>query len=227
VDVQGLNSYLNKGRKQPKDEQRRAEDEKMQAVMKQSEEKAGKIVYNGFVAQEVEEAAEKLKYEFSGVDKPQTEGGLYGLRYADFVVPLVKAVQELSQQNEKLKSQLADVDELKKENADIRQQLAELKALIGGGNNTAVNVSGAFLETAVPNPSRSSTTIRYGVPDGVASARLTLTNAKGQVLKMISLTSRGTGQINLNTTGLPSGVYNYTLWVNGTQAATKQMVIAK
>ena len=28
------------------------------------------------------------------MDKPQTKDGLYGLRYSDFVVPLVKAMQE-------------------------------------------------------------------------------------------------------------------------------------
>jgi hypothetical protein len=48
----------------------------------------------------LEAAARKLNYDFSGVDKPKTEGGLYGLRYAEFVVPLVKAVQELSAKND-------------------------------------------------------------------------------------------------------------------------------
>lgn len=49
--------------------------------------------FSGFVAQEVEQAAKASGYDFSGVDKPQNENDLYGLRYADFVVPLVKAVQ--------------------------------------------------------------------------------------------------------------------------------------
>ncbi|MEO6407044.1 MAG: tail fiber domain-containing protein [Ferruginibacter sp.] len=48
----------------------------------------------GFIAQEVEAAAQKLGFNFSGVDKPSQPSGLYGLRYAEFVVPLVKAVQE-------------------------------------------------------------------------------------------------------------------------------------
>lgn len=48
----------------------------------------------GFIAQEVEQAARSLGFEFSGVDKPQNDKDMYGLRYAEFVVPLVKAVQE-------------------------------------------------------------------------------------------------------------------------------------
>ena len=50
-----------------------------------------KIIFSGFVAQEVEKAAKEVNYDFSGVDKPGRENGLYGLSYAEFVVPLVKA----------------------------------------------------------------------------------------------------------------------------------------
>ena len=53
------------------------------------------IRYSGFVAQEVEAAAKSVGYDFSGVDAPKNSDDFYGLRYAEFVVPLVKAVQEL------------------------------------------------------------------------------------------------------------------------------------
>jgi len=48
----------------------------------------------GFIAQEVEQIANNLGYDFSGIDKPENSNDYYGLRYAEFVVPLVKAVQE-------------------------------------------------------------------------------------------------------------------------------------
>jgi len=53
-----------------------------------------RIRYTGFLAQEVEDAAKEVGFDFSGVDKPKNADDLYGLRYAEFVVPLVKAVQE-------------------------------------------------------------------------------------------------------------------------------------
>ena len=53
-----------------------------------------KIKYSGFIAQEVEKAANESGYEFSGVKKPHNEKDLYTLDYSSFVVPLVKAVQE-------------------------------------------------------------------------------------------------------------------------------------
>jgi hypothetical protein len=75
------------------------------------------IVHTGFIAQEVENTAKKLGYDFSGVEIAETEGSLYKLRYAEFVVPLVKAVQELSTQNETKDAAIVSlqnqIDELK------------------------------------------------------------------------------------------------------------------
>jgi len=73
--------------------------------------------FTGFIAQEVEQAARSVGYDFSGVDTPDNENDYYGLRYAEFVVPLVKAVQELTGQNEtlleRLNAQEAEMEALK------------------------------------------------------------------------------------------------------------------
>jgi hypothetical protein len=53
-----------------------------------------KIKESGFLAQEVEQAAQEARYDFSGVGIPQQPNQLYTLSYEQFVVPLVKAVQE-------------------------------------------------------------------------------------------------------------------------------------
>lgn len=52
----------------------------------------------GFIAQEVERAASECGFDFSGVIKPANEASVYELGYAEFVVPLVRAVQEQQQQ---------------------------------------------------------------------------------------------------------------------------------
>jgi trimeric autotransporter adhesin len=46
------------------------------------------------LAQEVEKAAKASGYDFSGYTKPENAQQLYTIRYAEFVVPLVKAMQE-------------------------------------------------------------------------------------------------------------------------------------
>ena len=65
-----------------------------------------KIRFSGFIAQEVEAAAKEAGYDFSGVDKPKNDKDIYGLRYAEFVVPLVKAVQEQQAIIEELKTEI-------------------------------------------------------------------------------------------------------------------------
>ena len=74
-----------------------------------------RILETGFIAQEVEAAAADLGYDFSGVDAPKNERDAYGLRYATFVVPLVKAVQE----------QQVLIDELRSELAELRKEVEE------------------------------------------------------------------------------------------------------
>jgi hypothetical protein len=65
----------------------------------------------GFIAQEVEELVNKLGYDFSGVEVPENEQSMYRLRYAEFVVPIVKAMQE---QQEMIAELRAEIEELKR-----------------------------------------------------------------------------------------------------------------
>jgi len=69
-----------------------------------------KQLYSGFVAQDVERVALSIGYDFSGIDVD--EKGVYSLRYLEFVMPLVKAVKELNDKNEKLKDQVNKLSEL-------------------------------------------------------------------------------------------------------------------
>ncbi len=89
-----------------------------------AEKAKSKMLQTGFVAQEVEQAAESIGYDFSGVDAPKNENDFYGLRYAQFVVPLVKAVQELNEQNKK---QQAVIEQQQKMLNQLIKEVKELK----------------------------------------------------------------------------------------------------
>jgi trimeric autotransporter adhesin len=71
-------------------------------------------IESGFIAQEVEQTAKNLGFEFSGIDAPQNETDYYGLRYAQFTVPLVKAIQEQQQIIEELKARIKKLETNKK-----------------------------------------------------------------------------------------------------------------
>jgi hypothetical protein len=78
------------------------------------------IRYTGFVAQEVEKSAKELGFDFSGVNAPKNENDVYSLGYAEFVVPLVKAVQE---QQKIIENQQQQIDDLRKELQSIKEKL--------------------------------------------------------------------------------------------------------
>ena len=67
-----------------------------------------------------------LKFDFSGVDTPANENDHYGLRYATFVVPLVKAVQE---QQEIIETQQVNIENLKQKNVELEAKVSSLKSL--------------------------------------------------------------------------------------------------
>ena len=62
----------------------------------------------------VEQAAKETGYEFSGVDKPKNSTDFYGLRYAEFVVPLVKGMQEQQQMIQELQKKISLLEEQNK-----------------------------------------------------------------------------------------------------------------
>ena len=80
-------------------------------------------IQTGFLAQDVEKAAKSLNFDFSGVDRPDNSHDPYGLRYAAFVVPLVKSVQELSLKIDELNDKL---EKLAKENKQLKNRLEKL-----------------------------------------------------------------------------------------------------
>ena len=76
-------------------------------INKKARESKEKQLQTGFVAQDVEAIAKSIGYNFSGVEVDEL--GIYSLRYGEFVVPLVKAVQELSEQNDRLQKQVNEL----------------------------------------------------------------------------------------------------------------------
>jgi hypothetical protein len=87
-------------------------------ALEASYDEATRIRRSGFIAQEVEQAAQASGYDFSGIVRPRTEQDHYSLSYEAFVVPLVKAVQEqemvIREQDKKIASLQQQLDEIKK-----------------------------------------------------------------------------------------------------------------
>ena len=184
------------------------------------------IVQTGFIAQDVEKTAKALGYDFSGVD---VDGmGIYGLRYAEFVVPLVKAVQELIEQNERLLEQLNELHTemqmlRENENAATRNNAVEQPTF----NDFATTGKPAELHQNVPNPFSQATQINYYLPENVTTAYLCFYDLQGKQLRQITLMQRGAGSEIISGSQFAPGIYLYALIADGQEVDVKRMILTE
>ncbi len=166
----------------------------------------------GFVAQEVDALVKKSGYVFSGVDVPKNDKDPYTIRYAEFVVPLVKAVQELSEMNEQQQKQ---IDQL-------LQQLGKPDEKDSGLQSSEV----ALLQNN-PNPFSVNTEIKMVLPETAGSAFIIVYNLEGKQLKDLQVKGRGKVSTTILGNELSAGMYIYALIVDGKVVDTKRMILTK
>ena len=230
LDATGIDNFLHAD--QPQDKQISGQ---AKALMSKALAEKEKVTYTGFIAQDVEKAAKSLNYDFSGVDAAKNDKDLYGLRYAEFVVPLVKAVQELSKMND-AKDSAIQQQNIKIDN--LQQQIDELKKMIAVNQSSAVAnhstiTSPASLQQNTPNPFANTTNIKYSLPSSYSSAKIIVTGNNGIALKQINLpagrqgVSGKEGSVTIDASTFAAGAYQYSLYVDGRLIDTKQMIATK
>jgi hypothetical protein len=169
----------------------------------------------GFIAQEVEAVAKKGGYVISAVQAPQNEKDHYSIRYAEFVIPLVKAVQELS----------AKVDEQQKKIDALTEQINNGT---GKAAPSMLNAGDIVLFQNTPNPFSMDTEIKMKLPKTAGRASLIVYAMDGKELKSIPVNERG-DEVKIKITGyeLTAGMYIYALLVDNKVITTRQMVLTK
>jgi trimeric autotransporter adhesin len=191
------------------------------------------IVHSGFLAQEVEQAAQEVGYVSSIVYHPSHNNDMYGIAYAEIVVPLVKAVQE----------QQVIIEKQDSINQALQNQINQiLSTCCGAGNRTNQNNTGGtdkgtgsvdvqlsdannvVLNQNVPNPYAESTVITFTIPENAGFAQIIFNDTKGQILKIVDIKTKGRGQLNVFASDLSSGVYSYSLYIDGKIMDTKKML---
>jgi hypothetical protein len=238
LDVTGLKSFLGEDKN---DDEVNAESSSISIEAANSK---AQILYSGFIAQEVEKTAKEMGYDFSGVDAPKNENDLYGLRYAEFVVPLVKSVQELSVKNDELSAANESLQLMVSHLAaqlvgqqhkleKLESQVAELLSSGTGLNDGAAKISMAdenilpLLGQNIPNPFDNSTVIPFRIPKGCTSASIVISEfASGRMITVIPVSCNETHAM-IEAGALASGSYIYSLYVDGKIIDTKKMELLK
>ena len=171
----------------------------------------------GFIAQDVEAILPGLVRNFTqpaiydSIGQVITpEVGFKAVNYVEFVPLLVAAVKE----------QKATIDSL-------LNTLQNPTPIVNPQNKQSVtlsNVSSIILNQNDPNPFTESTRITYQVPEDVREAKIIFTNSSGSIINTVIVNERGTGELEVYSSDLSKGIYNYTLICDGKVIATKKMV---
>jgi len=173
----------------------------------------------GFIAQEVEALVKKSGYVFSGVQAPQNEKDHYSIRYSDFVVPLVKAVQELA----------AQVQQQQKLVQEQQNEITALKTQLVIGSSIALDqvqpTIGAVLSQNSPNPFNVDTNITMSIPETARGAILTIYSMEGKQVKSMPVDGHGNTSVKIQGNELAPGIYIYSLMVDGKVLDSKRMIV--
>jgi hypothetical protein len=136
----------------------------------------------------------------------------YSIRYAEFVVPLVKAVQELT----------AILNEQQSEIAALKEKLEGVEKPSGISNGI-----GAMLHQNYPNPFSTDTEIRMEIPETTRAASIVVYSLEGRELKRMPVDGRGARAMKISGNDLAPGMYMYSLFVDGKIVDTKRLIITK
>jgi trimeric autotransporter adhesin len=171
--------------------------------IKNSEARENPRLQIGFVAQEVDDIVRKSGYQFSGVLSPQNEKDVYTIRYAEFVVPLTKAVQQLSAIAD---ARLKKIEELKVALQPYLENQAQEQGL-----DTPYEFDGAE--------------INITLSDVFNRVELIIYDLTGLQIKNIEVKERGRSSIRITNHQLSPGLYLYTIVGDEKVVAANELVV--
>ncbi|MCE3258918.1 MAG: Collagen triple helix repeat-containing protein, partial [Bacteroidetes bacterium] len=195
----------------------------------------------GVIAQELEEVIPELVYNVKIPATLDAKGNIVKdaydakmVNYAGLIPVLIDGIKE---QKAQVDAQAKQNEDLKKQLDNQQKQIDELKALITsccsmGNTEGAKKAQGVTLSDKnvivlnqnVPNPFAESTVISYSIPSDFSKAQILFSTADGKVIKVIDITEKGEGRLNVFANDLSNGMYSYSLVIDGKVHDTKKMI---
>jgi len=150
-----------------------------------------------------------------------------------FIPIIVSAMIELEKRNDSIMMAMND---------RLNQLEAMLDKCCNSTNKNLVNPSGndltvtevelsnrmaVVLDQNVPNPFAENTMINYFIPEDIKYAQIIFSDNYGKILKTVDITTSGYGVLKVYAANLSSGMYTYSIIVDGKVIDTKKMVCTK
>jgi hypothetical protein len=196
----------------------------------------------GFIAQEVEKDFPELVKEQRKPLTKDEKGNILteeitfkAVNYTALVPMLVKGVQEQQAEIESQSSALitlkTELENQKKLNQELLDRMGKLEQLLLQNATPTVrqevsigNPASIVLNQNVPNPFAEKTLISYVIPREAKTAQIHFLNNQGASIKVVELTERGKGELLVYAEDLSTGIYTYTLVVDGNVMDSKKML---
>jgi len=153
------------------------------------------IIYDGFIAQEVEAILDQQAANFSGLLKPANETDKYSLSYATFTVPLVNAVQEQQSQIKQLALNNPTFDN--SGNLIIDQDTNGDYQITQTIDNSIVTHIGAFAEVISARIQAGLIETKELIADSLSSTQAEITNLNSELIESTNIISLNTETQNL------------------------------
>jgi hypothetical protein len=186
--------------------------------------------HTGFIAQEIDTVIPQV-VRTSG-------GGIKTVAYTEIIPYLVSAIQSQQKTIDSLRAKTFKQDSI---NSAVQAQIAALTSSVTSccsssairqttpseQNQLTVNLSDKdviVLNQNVPNPFAEQTTITYNVPEKYGYAQMIFSTIDGRILKTVDITKKGKGTLTVYSNDLGSGMYTYSLIVDGKTFDTRKMM---
>lgn len=174
-------------------------------------------LHYGFIAQDVELILPDMVKEFKTPARIDSAGNVISnsvdvkaIHYEEFIPLLVAGFNEQKLIIDSLINALQNPTPIT--NPQNRQKV------------TLSNVNSIILNQNDPNPFTESTRITYQIPEDVREAKIIFTNSTGSIINTVIINERGTGELEVYSSDLSKGIYNYTLVCDDKVISTKKMV---
>ena len=174
----------------------------------------------GLIAQEVEQVIPEAVRT--------TEDGTKGIEYNAIIPILINAIQELktvvTDQQIEISELQEEIEQLKNPSTPLLPQPITTKSVTQNSSSISNSIDEAYISQNAPNPFSGESEIKYQVPQTAISAYIGIYNLNGLQIQQYPL-EKGAGTVTISAGNLSSGIYIYSLIINGEEVETRRMVV--
>ncbi len=138
---------------------------------------------------------------------------------------LFDAQSEIAELEDTNIAQQAEIDEQQSQINDLISRIDALESCACSNSGDINKGDTPILYQNIPNPFNGTSSIKYYLPSGITNASVVFSNSVGQLVSTVTIKDSGDGELNINSDGLASGTYFYTLYIGSRKIDSKKMVI--